>query len=85
MNSKLCLVLFGALVALVVLSAAENQGENSLTEEVASSRLARAADADPGKSKKKSKRKNKKASKKNKSNRNASKAARIRKHRCRRL
>ena len=63
MNSKLCLILFGALVALAVLSAAENAEENSLSEEVASSRLARAADADPGKSKKKSK-KNKNASKK---------------------
>merc|ERR1740123_1341667 len=49
--------------------------ENSLSEEIASSRLARAADADPGKRKrnKKSKRKNK-ASKKNKSNKKSKKA-----------
>ena len=75
MNTKLSLILFGTLVALAVLSAAENLEENSLTEEVASSRLARAADADPGKSKKKSKRKNKKASKKNKSKREGKKAS----------
>ena len=54
MNSKLSLILFGALITLAVLSAAENQEENSLSEEVSASRLARAADADPGKSKKKS-------------------------------
>merc|ERR1712154_83462 len=73
MNSKLCLILFGALVALAVLSAAENMEENSLSEEVASSRLARAADADPGKKKnKKSKRKNK-ASKRNKSKKKSKK------------
>merc|ERR1711971_379085 len=53
----------------------ENMEENSLSEEIASSRLARAADADPGKRKrnKKSKRKNK-ASKKNKSNKKSKKA-----------
>merc|ERR1711976_953288 len=45
----------------------------------ASSRLARAADADPGKSKKKSKRKNKKASKKNKSRRKNKKASKKKK------
>ena len=75
MNSKLCLILLGALITLAVLSAAENQEENSLSEEVSASRLARAADADPGKSKKKSKRKNKKASKKNKSKRKNKKAS----------
>ena len=66
MNSKLSLILFGALVALAVLSATENTEENSLSEEIASSRLARAADADPGKRKKKSSKskKNKNASKK---------------------
>ena len=74
MNSKLSLILFGALITLAVLSAAENMEENSLSEEIASSRLARAADADPGKRKrnKKSKRKNK-ASKKNKSNKKSKK------------
>merc|ERR1712051_604794 len=66
MNSKLSLMLFGALITLAVLSAAENMEENSLSEEIASSRLARAADADPGKRKrnKKSKRKNKASKKK---------------------
>ena len=75
MNSKLSLILLGALVTLAVLSAAENPGESSLSEEVASSRLARAADAGPGKKGRKSK-KNKKASKKNKSKRNNKKASR---------
>merc|ERR1719362_1738700 len=75
MNSKLSLILFGALITLAVLSAAENMEENSLSEEIASSRLARAADADPGKRKrnKKSKKNNKK-SKKNKSKRKSKKA-----------
>merc|ERR1739838_1047695 len=75
MNSKVSLILFGALITLAVLSAAENMEENSLSEEMASSRLARAANADPGKRKrnKKSKRKNK-ASKKNKSKRKSKKA-----------
>ena len=59
MNSKLSLILFGALVALAVLSATENMEENSLSEEVASSRLARAVDADPGKRKKKKEKKSK--------------------------
>ena len=31
MNSKICLILFGLLVALAVLSAAENSEENSLS------------------------------------------------------
>merc|ERR1712051_90599 len=69
MNSKLSLILFGALITLAVLSAAENMEENSLSEEIASSRLARAADADPGKRKR-----NKKSSKKNKSNKKSKKA-----------
>ena len=66
MISKHIIILFGALVALVVLSAAENTEENSLTEEVAPSRLVRAADADPGKSRKKSRKlkKNKNTGKK---------------------
>ena len=75
MNSKLSLILLGALVTLAVLSAAENPEESSLSKEVASSRLARAADADPGKSKKKSKSKNKKASKKSKYSRKNKKAS----------
>ena len=66
MKSKLLLILFGALITIAVLSATENMEENSLSEEIASSRLARAADADPTKSKKKSRKpkKNMNASKK---------------------
>ena len=77
MNSKLCLILFGALVTLAVLSVAERTEENRLSEEAASSRLARAADEDPGKSKgKKSKIKNNKTNKKDiQSNRKNKKAS----------
>merc|ERR1712184_158506 len=66
-NSKISLFLFGLLITLAVLTAAENSEKNSLSEEVASSRLARSADAGAGKKKKKSSRKkNKKSSRKNK-------------------
>ena len=77
MNSKLCLILFGALVAIAALSAAENSEEKSLSEEVAISRVARAANADPGKSKKKSikSKKNKASKKRNKSKRKNKKAS----------
>merc|ERR1711976_562007 len=72
MNSKISLILFGLLVTLAVLAATENSEENSLSEEVASSRLARSADADAGRKKKKSSKENKKkarkASKKSKKN-----------------
>merc|ERR1712051_797351 len=82
MNSKLSLILFGALITLAVLSAAENMEENSLSEEIASSRLARAADADPGKRKrnkkskstKAGKKQNKKAKRKNKKSKRMNKA-----------
>merc|ERR1712045_838747 len=62
MNSKICLILFGLLVALAVLSAAENSEENSLSEEVASSRLIREAEA--GKRKRNNKAKRSKKNKK---------------------
>merc|ERR1712049_27088 len=64
MNSKISLILFGHLVTLAVLTAAENSEENTLSEEVASSRLARSADADAGRRKNKSSKKNKKKSRK---------------------
>ena len=64
MNSKISLILFGLLVTLAVLAAAENSEENTLSEEVASSRLARSADADAGRRKNKSSKKNKKKSRK---------------------
>ena len=65
MSSKTCLILLGLLIAFAVLSAAENNEESSLSEEVASARLARSADAGNNKSKisKKNKRKTKKAKK----------------------
>merc|ERR1712045_42153 len=60
MNSKICLILFGLLVALAVLSAAENSEESSLSEEVASARLTRDAEAGKSKKNKKGKRKGRK-------------------------
>ena len=65
MSSKICLILLGLLIAFAVLSAAENNEESSLSEEAASARLARSADAGNNKSKisKKNKRKTKKAKK----------------------
>ena len=65
MSSKTCLILLGLLIAFAVLSAAENNEESSLSEEVAFARLARSADAGNNKSKisKKNKRKTKKAKK----------------------
>ena len=80
MNRKICLILFGLLVALAVLASAENSEENSLSEEVASTRLAREAEAGKKKSRKnKSKksrkgRKGKKKSRKNKKNKSAKKS-----------
>merc|ERR1712045_533742 len=68
MNSKICLILFGLLVALAVLSAAENSEENSLSEEVASSRLIREAEA--GKRKRNNKAKKAKKGRKNKKGKN---------------
>merc|ERR1712088_913517 len=90
MNRKICLILFGLLVALAVLASAENSEENSLSEEVASSRLAREAEAEAGKKKsrknksaKKSRkgRKGKKKSRKNRKNNSAKKSKKGRKGR----
>merc|ERR1712242_651915 len=67
MNSKICLILFGLLVALAVLGSAENSEEKTLSEEVASTRLAREAEAEAGKKKI---RKNKSAKKSRKSRKN---------------
>merc|ERR1712061_264655 len=64
MNSKICLILFGLLVALAVLSAAENSEESALSEEAASARLTREAEA--GKRKRNNKAKRSKKNKKNK-------------------
>ena len=77
MSSKTCLILFGLLVAFAVLSAADNNEESSLSEEVASARVARSADAGKNKSKrsKKNKTKNKKAKKAAKKAKKAAKKA----------
>ena len=71
MKSNICLILFGVLIAHVVLSSAENTKDNSLSE-VASSRLARDANADPGRNK--AKKKNKKTRKVNRKNKKAKKS-----------
>merc|ERR1712061_923756 len=64
MNSKICLILFGLLVALAVLASAENNEESSLSEELGSSRVARSADADAARRKRKTLRKRKRTQKK---------------------
>ena len=76
MNSKISLFLFGLLITLAVLAAAENSEENSLSEEVAFSRLARSANADAGKRKKKSSKKNKRSKKAAKKAKKAAKRSR---------
>ena len=65
MNSKISLFLFGILVTLAVFAVAENSEENSLSEEVNSSRLARSADEDAGRNKRRKNKKNSRRSKKN--------------------
>ena len=77
MSSKTCLILFGLLVAFAVLSAAENNEENSLSVEAPSTRLARSADArrkNNHKSKKSKKTKSGKKKAKNAAKKSANKA-----------
>jgi len=71
MNSNICLILFGVLIAHVVLSTAENTEDNNNLSEVALSRIARAANADPGPGRNKASKKNKKAKKVNTNNKKA--------------
>merc|ERR1712241_638562 len=66
MDSKLCLILFGLVVAIAVLASAENNEDSSLSEELASSRVARFAEAEAGKNKRKALRKRKRKQRKNK-------------------
>merc|ERR1712061_16150 len=75
MNSKICLILFGLLVALAVLASAENNEESSLSEELGSSRVARSADADAARRKRKTLRKRKRTQKKGLKKRNKNKSA----------
>merc|ERR1712061_715775 len=76
MNSKICLILFGLLVALAVLASAENREESSLSEELGSSRVARSADADAARGKRKTLRKRKRTQKKGLKKRNKNKSKR---------
>merc|ERR1712061_918035 len=76
MNSKICLILFGLLVALAVLASAENREESSLSEELGSSRVARSADADAARRKRKTLRKRKRTQKKGLKKRNKNKSKR---------
>jgi len=76
MNSKICLILFGLLVALAVLASAENHEESSLSEELGSSRVARSADADAARRKRKTLRKRKRTQKKGLKKRNKNKSKR---------
>merc|ERR1712061_546331 len=79
MNSKICLILFGLLVALAVLASAENNEESSLSEELGSSRVARSADADAARRKRKTLRKRKRTQKKGLKKRNKNKSKRRKK------
>merc|ERR1712172_335227 len=71
MKTNICLILFGVLIAHVVLSTAENTDDNNNLSEVALSRIARAANADPGPGRNKASKKNKKAKKVNTNNKKA--------------
>ena len=82
MNGRISLILFGIFVTLAILCAAENSEENSLSEEVSASRLARSAEAGRKKDKslkkkrrktQKSKKAAKKAAKKSKKNKRKTK------------
>merc|ERR1712045_996371 len=64
-----CLILFGLVVAIAVLASAENNEDSSLSEELASSRVARYAEAEAGKKKRKNN-KAKKGLKKRKNRKN---------------
>ena len=71
MKSNICLILFGVLIAHVVLSTAENTEDKNNLSEVALSRIARAANSDPGPGRNKASKKNKKAKKVNTNNKKA--------------
>ena len=73
MKTNICLILFGVLIAHVVLSTAENTEDKNNLSEVALSRIARAANADPGPGRNKASKKNKKAKKVNRKNKKAKK------------
>merc|ERR1719356_1992261 len=76
MNNKICLILFGLLVALAVLASAENHDESSLSEELGSSRVARSAYAEAARKKRKTLRKRKRTQKKGLKKRNKNKSKR---------
>merc|ERR1712222_262705 len=65
MNSKACLLVFGFLLIFVILACAgEENNDNSLSEEIESSRVVRDAEAGKGGKKDKSKRRKQKKGKK---------------------
>merc|ERR1712241_116037 len=81
MDSKLCLILFGLVVAIAVLASAENNEDSSLSEELASSRVARFTEAEAGKKKRKALRKRKRKQRKNKKAKKGLKKRKNRKNR----
>merc|ERR1712223_1781272 len=83
MDSKLCLILFGLVVAIAVLASAENNEDSSLSEELASSRVARFAEAQAGKKKRKALRKRKRKQRKNKKSKKGLKKRKNRKNKTR--
>merc|ERR1711971_589465 len=81
MNSKACLLVFGFLLVFVILACAgEENNDNSLSEEIESSRVVRDADAGKGK-KRKDRRKGKKGKKGKKRNMKKIKGGKNRKER----
>merc|ERR1712110_1102504 len=66
MNGRISLILFGILVTLTILCGAENSEENSLSEEVSASRLARSAEVEAGRKKDKSLKKKRRKTQKSK-------------------
>merc|ERR1712223_2235261 len=83
MDSKLCLILFGLVVAIAVLASAENNEDSSLSEELASSRVARFAEAEAGKKKRKALRKRKRKQRKSKKSKKGLKKRKNRKNKTR--
>merc|ERR1711992_349388 len=81
MDSKLCLIVFGLVVAIAGLASAEHGEDSSLSKELASSRVARFAEAEAGKKKRKALRKRKRKQRKNKKAKKGLKKRKNRKNR----
>ena len=78
MNTKI-FILFGLLAVLAVLATAENNEENSVSEEVSSSRIAREANADAGRRRKSSRKGRKMKMRRNKGKKGGKKRKNLRK------